>query len=396
MRSFAFALAGLLALPVCCLAEDAPVPRRIDTDGPSQGVVPLELRELWRAGGDDESVLFGRIADVKRHADGTVYVLDNQLCRIVVFSQDGEHLRDLSREGDGPGELRQPTGLVFLSDDTLGVGLGFPGKLVTLGIDGTPGPSLYPIGEPADGNIGVLISLQYVDGVMGATGARIAFQAEEGSHNKRFLAIGDGDLSGFRHILARDTPLDPSGHVFVETDDDYIDGSWALGSGGLVYAPMTRDAYEISVFDRHGELQRVFGRRAEPRKRTRHEMDQVGPVINFAGDAFRESWDIADHDRFVTRILVDPVDGTVWVLTPQGAADQPEGILQTWDVFAGDGEYLRSVPIPLGDAMNEGTLYLVGGGRLIMVRGTALGSYGDGADEDAEIEPLEVICYEVR
>ncbi len=89
----------LFFLPKVCLATVPIIPRILDNDGPSQGVVPLDLVELWRAGGEDEDVIFGRIVDLKRHANGNVYVLDNQLCQVVVFSPDGEHLEDLSREG---------------------------------------------------------------------------------------------------------------------------------------------------------------------------------------------------------------------------------------------------------------------------------------------------------
>ena len=76
-------------------------PRTIDTDGPAQGIQRLDLQELWRGGGQDENVLFGRITDLKRHPDGTFYVLDTQLCQVVVISHTGELLRDLSRQGDG-------------------------------------------------------------------------------------------------------------------------------------------------------------------------------------------------------------------------------------------------------------------------------------------------------
>jgi hypothetical protein len=93
--------------------------------------------------------------------------------------------------------------------------------------------------------------------------------------------------------------------------------------------------------------------------------------------------------------MVHPDDGTIWVLTPHGHEDQPAGILETWDVFAPDGEYLRQVPIPLGHEMHEGTCNLVGGGRLVVVRGTG-SAFDAGRDDGAtEIEPLEVICYEM-
>ena len=376
-------------------AAAADVPRTIDEDGPAQGVQPLSLRELWRVGGEDEDVIFGRITDVKMAPDGTVYVLDNQLCHVVVISADGEHLRDLSRQGDGPGELRQPMGLVFLAEDVLGIGMGFPAKLVTLGLDGTPMGTHYPAGAPADGNVAVMISLQCVDGVLGASGGSIAFVTNGESYTDRFLSVGDASLGEFRRILETTTPFDPTGYVFVEADRYYIDRSWALGPHGRIYAPMNRDAYEISEFDTDGKLAQVFGRKYKPRKRTTAEKGRVTPVID-PGIPENTDWTIADHDPCVTRIMIHPDDGTIWVLTPHGHEDQPDGILETWDVFAPDGEYLKQVPVPLGHEMNEGTCFLMGNGRLVVVRGTDSSFYAWQDDGETEAEPLEVICYEMR
>jgi hypothetical protein len=377
-------------------ARAGDVPRAIDEDGPTQGVQPLALRELWRIGGENEDVIFGRITDLEMHPDGSLYVLDNQLCHVVVISPDGEFVRNISREGDGPGEVRQPTGLIFLSDEILGIGTGFPAKLITLGLDGTPIDTYYPVGAPADGNVAVMISLQCVDGVLGASGGRIAFVAGGDSYTDRFLSIGDASLGEFHHILETTTPFDPTGFSFVEVDNYYIDDSWALGAGGRIYAPMKRDAYEISEFDTTGKLVRVFGRRYEPRRRTVAEKGRVSPLIN-PGTPANTDWTIDDHDPCVLRIMIDPDDGAIWVLTPHGHEDQPEGILETWDVFAPDGEYVRQVPIPLGHEMNEGTCTLVGSGKMVVVRGTgsAFGARADVEIEETEVEPLEVICYEL-
>jgi hypothetical protein len=385
----------IMALAICStfgLVHAADVTRTIDDDGPAQGVQPLALRELWRVGGEDEDVIFGRITDLKMHPDGSVYVLDNQLCHVVVISADGEHLRTISREGDGPGELRQPMGLVFLTEDVLGVGMGFPAKLITLKTDGTPIGTHYPVSEP--GNVAVMISLQYVDGVMGASGGSIVFAPDGDSHTDRFLSVGDASLGEFHRILEKATPFDPTGYYFVEANNYYIDRSWALGSGGRIYAPMKRDVYEISEFDTTGKLVQVFGRRYKPRKRTPAEKDRVSPVID-PGTPETTDWTIEDHDACVTRIMVSPDDGTIWVLTPHGHEDQPEGILETWDVFAADGEYLRQVTIPLGHEMNEGTCFLVGNSRMVVVRGTGSAFNAREDDGETEIEPLEVICYEM-
>jgi hypothetical protein len=86
-------------------------------------------------------------------------------------------------------------------------------------------------------------------------------------------------------------------------------------------------------------------------------------------------------------------------MTPNGNHDQPERILETWDVFTLEGEYLRQVGIPCGDEMNDGTCYLFGGSRLVVVKGTGSPFDDQESDEDEgreEIEPLEVFCYEIR
>jgi hypothetical protein len=214
------------------------------------------------------------------------------------------------------------------------------------------------------------------------------------------LSVSTFAVESSHRILERNTPLDPTGRTFVESKTYYLDGNWALGSEGRIYAPLDRDAYEISVLDQTGELLAVFGRQVTPRKRTQDEKDEVGPVINAAGRADRSGWKIADHDQAVLRILFNHEENTVWVLTPQGSNDQPAGILETWDVFGTDGTFLRQVAVPLANEMDDGTCYLVGGGLLVVVKGTASSFDGrpGAADEttDDEVEPLEVICFRMR
>ncbi len=117
MKHMFVATLTLLLCSAFSPADAAPVPHTIDDNGPAEGVQPLTLRELWRVGGEDEDLILGRVSDLEMHPDGSVYILDHQLCHVVVISTDGEHLRNISREGDGPGEMRQPMGLVFLTDE---------------------------------------------------------------------------------------------------------------------------------------------------------------------------------------------------------------------------------------------------------------------------------------
>ncbi len=399
MKYFAVALTVLILLPVLCFASDKGVPRTIDTDGPAEGVVPLELTELWRVGGEEGELIFGRITDVIRHPDGNIYVLDNQLCQVTVLSPDGEYLKTISREGDGPGELRQPMALTFLADDILAVGMGFPGKLVSLNLDGDPLNSTFPIGEPAEGNIGVMMSSRFRDGYLVSSGGRIVFGDQQtNSYTERFLTVGTGDLTEFHRILETTTPVDPTGQRYTETDNYYIDMRWTLDAEGRIYAPMTRDSYEVSVFDLQGNLVRVFGRKYKPRKRTNDEKDDVGPTINVAGRPEARDWNIDDHDECIVRVQYNDDDQTVWVLTPHGNSQEGK-VMEAWDVFSTDGRYLRQVQVLLGDEIVDGNVHLMGDGVLVVVRGTASSFDGDDEeeeeDDDTEVEPLEVICYRI-
>ena len=383
----------ILILPAFAQADD--IPRMIDDDGPAQGTRLLEMDELWRVGGEDGDLIFGRIVDVDMDEAGNVYVLDNQLCRVCVFSPDGEHTGDLSREGEGPGEISQPTGLVLMPENVVGIAQGFPGEVVRLRTDGTPLSSLYPVGAAADGNFGLMIGVDYADGVLCACGGRMVITGLEDSRVDRFLAISDDQGAEPLRVLEHSIPIDPSGQTYVERDAYYLDSRWTLGDDGTIYAAATRDAYEVSVYDRTGALTRVFGREFSARERTQDEKDEITPLINVNGGPALDSWVIEDREPCINRIQYDHQTGRVWVLASEN--DQPDGVLQTYDVFGPDGAYLERVGLPLGDEMNTGALYLFGGGRAVVVRGTGT-SFGPGGDsgEDEELEPLEVIRYAVK
>ncbi len=53
--------------------------------------------------------------------DGKIAVLDRQGSKVSVFGSDGAPLASFGREGDGPGEFRNPTSLAILGDGTVAV-----------------------------------------------------------------------------------------------------------------------------------------------------------------------------------------------------------------------------------------------------------------------------------
>lgn len=89
----------------------------IDHVGPEVTEAHVDLR-LGTRGGDDPNFIFGDIRGVQAARDGTIFVLDYQAIEVRVFSPDGEFLRTIVRQGEGPGEVREANGIV-LSGDTL-------------------------------------------------------------------------------------------------------------------------------------------------------------------------------------------------------------------------------------------------------------------------------------
>ncbi len=68
--------------------------------------------------GEDEYI-FGDVSAVGVSAAGEIFVLDRQVPVVRVYSAAGTHLRNLGREGGGPGEFKRPRSLAFLPDGRL-------------------------------------------------------------------------------------------------------------------------------------------------------------------------------------------------------------------------------------------------------------------------------------
>ena len=100
--------------------------------------VELELKELWRRGGEDDEVMIGLPVEALSDEEGRVYLADQQLCQIFVFNEEGELEKTLSREGEGPGEVQGPIDMVRLPDGTIGLAEFFPGKIIKMTYDDLP------------------------------------------------------------------------------------------------------------------------------------------------------------------------------------------------------------------------------------------------------------------
>ena len=130
------------------ITEEDGWPLVTNPDKPLEGDQTIVAQEVWRLGHeeDEQETIFGLIADGLVDEEGNTYLLDSHLTTIYKVAPDGEIVDNLGREGDGPGEFRNILNMIFMPDGKLGIFEMMPGRIVTMGREGQPGPR-YSFGE---------------------------------------------------------------------------------------------------------------------------------------------------------------------------------------------------------------------------------------------------------
>ncbi len=368
---------------------------------PAVGIEPartIELEELWRIGGDTDSEeeFFGVLVGVLTGENGNIYLLDQQLSEIKVFSSDGQYLRTIGREGEGPGEFRRPSGMFFLPDGTIAVMQLAPGKIVLLSRTGEPvGERPIPVPDGAG------FSLLFDGRSAGETVCLVlgTNQFEEGkfTQTRRLIRVdNEGNIltnyvTGLRTIEFATATVD-------ERIWDGFENRWALDAKGRVYAVETWGQYEVTVWSPEGRKQMVIHREMKPRKRSDAELDRLRKVYEALVRQIPDAQlKLSDHDQDIFRPYVRD-DGTLWVQNAYGAYDMPDGSLGVFDVFDGDGRFVQEVTLR-GQGDPQEDAYFFVGDRLYVVTdflSAYVAAQGGGAETEeaeAEPEPMSVICY---
>ena len=406
---------SILLIAIFALAAGAvPVqfPGEVQQDGviyvrnseiPSQGLVTLSLREIWRAGGEDDEILFGIINSALADENGNVYLLDRQLSEVHVYSPAGEHLRTLSREGEGPGEVQYPTSLLFTPDGALGLVQTFPGKIVKINLDGTPTGTVSLGGDdPSTGGFHFLSTAQCQNGHLLVCGSRMT--PVEGTMVRiQYLAKIQEDGSETVRYLEKTSRQQGADFKWKENENYFVDPHrWTLGMDGRVYAATQRDYYQINVYGLDGELERVVEREFIPYKRTEEEKERVRQGIQVSINGREAEKEIADFAPCISSLQVND-DGNLWVLHSRSDHDLPDGIMMVYDIFDPEGHFLRQAGIACKGDAQEDRLFLLGSDRVILVRNwrsaslSRLGNLGqENAEGGEEVSPLEVICCEIE
>lgn len=375
---------------------------------PTEGVQALGMNELWRVGGmDDEEVLFGLIPKVCTDGNGLVYVLDSQLNQVLVFSPDGEFSHTLFREGEGPGEVRQPQDMFVLGDGRVGANQGFPGTTIFVDGNGLPagriraggaGDGLYSlVGCKAKGGHVLMSGLTQSSGGPGISN-RTFFLASFGDDGQEvhryFESKASYDFGAFHYLERKHIP------TFFFCFD--------VGSDGRSCVAPDRDAYAIHVFYPDGRPELVIERDYEPIDRSDQEYEEIRQTLDSSLSSIPIEYELTVERQaavipYWQRGLHMRKDGSIWALSGRGIRDLPDGVLAVFDVFDPSGEFVKQVELRgPGNALKDG-IFFAGTDRILVVKGymksvmSPFGGSSEATDDDSDVEQYPaVICYQLE
>lgn len=361
--------------------------------------VPME--ELWRLGGysDDEDEFFGVIADIDIDADGYVYLLDSQIAEVKIYTKDGEFVRSIGRQGEGPGEFRFPNALFFTADGNVAVVQTVPGKIVLLSKEGDPVGD-YPLPQPEDGGF------QMLQGASSAGGNTVLFMNRdkygqaEGWERSSFLVSVNAEGKELARYAAKTHGIDFAAPVMEDAPFDTFERRWTVAPDGKVYACPSYENYEVQVWNADGSIDCVVTREYKHRARSADEKDFMAKMMGFWAQRI-PNCEVKIHPQCkdIENVYVRD-DGSVWVLPSNGARDLPEGALGVFDLFNKEGQFVRTVTLKgQGDPLED--LYVFVKDRFYVVTSflqAAMSAQGVQGlyDEEEEAEPMAVICYKLE
>jgi hypothetical protein len=364
----------------------------------------VELRELWRVGGeDDQQHLFGTLIDARCDAAGNVYLLDQQLATVTVIGPDGRDVAVLGGEGDGPGECRMPQTMALFDDGSVGLGQRFPGRFVRVDLANDPLPSV-DVGGPEAAGTGytMLVSARNRGGTLLAAVLQQVPDEHGQSRQSRLLRLGpDGAI--LSELASHSTYLDFRDAHFVEREMVApLFEAHTVGPDGLVYLTPERDAYRIDVLQPDGTLVRRMTRKFSNPPRDRKTLDRVDALFAEQARAlpFAITWEVSPVDPAITGLHVTR-DGRLLVSHARSSRDLPDGVFTRYDVFGADGRWLHEMHVRCTANPDHDGLIWLDDGRVLLVKGlqlaqlTASGTGGAVSEETDGAAALEVICCRV-
>lgn len=286
-----------------------------------------------------QAYIFGRISQVLELSEGWL-VVDSDAAELRVFDKSGVHIRTIGREGRGPGEFLQVSG-VLLSEDSLLVLDGAMQRLSVLTTDGqvVRTVELEPTGDP-------YFPLRLYR-LMGTLDGNLVLMAKAWPSDMRPQPVTYWD-AGETLLYTPDGKRkgvvgEPSGM------DTY---STPQRAGGVVYGRYSSGAVAnqtIAMTDGGSPEFRMYDRVGPPRAVVRWNVPRVRVNADIVQE-FREvrgdpQWGAAEYNPVVSNLIGDS-EGSIWVEPWSDRWAESSNRQRAWQVFSDDGRWLGEVMVP--------------------------------------------------
>ena len=345
-------------------SADTIIIRTVNTADVTESAALISELKIGMLDGPDEYI-FGGVAGVAVGPEGNMFVLDYQVPVVREFSPTGDYLRDYGRDGEGPGEYRQPMGLAVGVDGRVFV---WDPSMARLNIFSPEGEALdsWRVAE-ASGLFG--FDLLVVD-TTGGVYVRTTLGRPNPNSGWRtgFLRLSpNGEL--LDTISPPQFDYDPP-TLYAERGGGRTIGVtpfmpqvvWALGSRGEIAAGLGEE-YQILVM-REGEpllrIERDAPRVPVTAEEREAKENQVQATMRRRDPSWSWNGPPIPHEKPFFNSLAFGDDGQVWVRLHVPAARRDELAEQiegrppatgrreptVFDVFSSDGRYRGQVRVP--------------------------------------------------
>ena len=291
--------------------------------------------------GEEEYMLY-RPNAVDADTEGNIYILDSGAVKVRKYNPAGTHLMDLSRKGQGPGELEYP--FAFCLDAQNRVSIVDIRRIEVLDQNGVYQRTIkfdFSISQiTADDRGQLILGYQNYNETAGG-------EVSEFGRIARFDPVSN-DLTDF-YIQERMT------FRAVQRDDLYFEFPyfvrWDRDSDGNIYAGTATD-YTIHVYSPEGKLRMRFSRDIDPLPVESGIKKKVIEQLGGSELPDREVSEAQDYRKYLEHyavfntISVDEED-RIWVENYYPRVIGQTRKFSTFDVFSPDGKFLFTARIDL-------------------------------------------------
>lgn len=313
---------------------------------PVFGEIQYQLQEDLSIGKEtDDNYMFYRAVDIAVDQDESIYVLEYKNCRIQKFDKNGNYIRTIGRQGQGPGEFERPS-VLFYDESTGNICVRDSREIVIFDKNG-----------------------DYLNGVSFVNYPHYYMFDADGNIWGKFSKIGEQDISytismaNLQGELMKDVaeyPLESSsfsrGSTSIMLTHGYEYDLYFSDIDAQTFIYGHSKEYKLNVIKNDGEFLYIL-KKDEPQMPFTGEMkSKVKDRYERFSDSEKDAIKFPEKLPCFDSIFTDDT-GRIYVKRMQSPLEE-EGIIEC-DIFSRDGYYLYKTKFPKQPQVVKNGFYYV-------------------------------------